>query len=102
MCKKARFPSWENLLKTASTRQMTENCIPSQMTGLNTYILLSKVKVDILYQKVIFYVILVIIVKLSVLDLRKTTVVLGHLAVTCTDLQISMLLLKVLICIIHY
>ena len=64
VCKKARFPSWENLLKTASTRQMTENCIPSKMTGLNAYILLSKVKVDILYQKVIFYVILVIIVKL--------------------------------------
>ena len=33
---------------------MTESCLPSQMTGFNTYFL--KVKVDIPYQKVIDYV----------------------------------------------
>ena len=35
---------------------MTENCLPSQMTGFITYFSLLKVKVDIPFQKVIVYV----------------------------------------------
>ena len=35
---------------------MTESCLPSQMTGFNTYFSLLKVKVDIPYQKVIDHV----------------------------------------------